>query len=240
MTSCTKTIWIVVSKSQSGENVPVRTQRMAAFFLFNYNLFTMMKTLISLLLVLLLSTSFKQNTDCIKVDIILIADMSGSIKGHENYVHDALFHFVNKFDLSEDGVRIGLITFNDDAKVLYQLGSDKEQLLKAVSTIISTVPDGTTNMMSSLVSAMNEFLKRGANQNRVVIIISDGSPFNIDATKQTANDLKNTFNSTIFGVLVQSTDENGQFMREISSLGCYVQTDYSLLTSALKKLDMCI
>ncbi len=201
-----------------------------------------MKTLLAITLLVLCSFQSEHKAGCAKIDIILIADMSGSINGQQQYVHDALYQFADRFELEENGIRMSLIKFNDDATVLYPLGNDKAELMQAIETIKTTYPEGTTKMTTAFIATMNEFIKRGGRDDplRVVILISDGAPTDDEQSKQMAKDLRETFNSLIFGILVSSYEQDEQFMREVSSLNCYLETGYGSLANELKKLDICI
>ena len=198
-----------------------------------------MKKLLLIIILSLCSTG-TYSQGCIRADIVLLADMSGSVKGHQKYVHDALYAFVDRFELSDDGVRMSLITFNDDPVVMFPLGTDKELLLHAIDIVGETMPEGSTYMFGAFQSAMNEFQKRGIHRNRIVIVISDGSPNHAYETKEIAKDIQFTFGAKVFGVLINTYDEDDAFMKEISSPDCYVETQYELLANELQKLDICL
>ena len=191
----------------------------------------------SLLLVL---CSFKSDKGCLKADIILLADVSQSISGHEKYVYNALLAFIERFELSEEGIRMSLITFNGSEEVLYHLGSNKYQLLDSLDIIISKPAEGGTYMFGALRASMNEFRKRGIHYRRIIILVSDGSPSYAVETLLLADDLKNVYNSIIFGILVNSYDRNDNFMEQISSPNCYIKTEFETLVKELENLDICI
>lgn len=198
-----------------------------------------MKIIIIILILSLFGFKSERN-GCLKADIILLADMSGSIKGHEQYVYNALLTFVNRFELSEEGIRMSLVTFNWTEEVLYPLGSDKNALLDALVYMISKPPEGGTDMYKAFTAAKSEFIKRGIHQNRIVIVISDSSPSYPIETQEMAKELKIIFNSLVFGVLVNSYDRNDTFMKDISSPNCYLETEFETLGSELQKLDVCL
>jgi uncharacterized protein with von Willebrand factor type A (vWA) domain len=189
-----------------------------------------------LLIILLVATVPKSR--CGQMDIILMVDLSGSVTGHKQYVHSALYAFVDGFSLSDKGVRMSLITFNSNADVRYPLGSDKTALKNAVDNLPD--PEGGTHMYKAFEKAGIEFDERGTNTTRIIILISDGSPMYVPQTIEIAKQLKQVYGATIFGVLIRTYDTNEEIMTEISSNNCYVATSYKALSYELSKLNLCL
>ncbi len=199
-----------------------------------------MKTLIFLLFIGL--TGFKKDTGCLKSDILILIDMSGSVIGRENTIHEAVYSFINKFELSEDGLRIGAYKFNNEIKVLYSLGDDKQALIRGINTIRSTTADGSTHLFEALMGAMGEFNNKGRQEvgvHRIVVVLSDGAPDNPIATLAAGEQLKRMYNAKIYGILIKSTLTNEPFMQQLSSKGCYLEVDYNSLIEEVQKLDIC-
>src|SRR6185369_13881362 len=76
---------------------------------------------------------------CLKLDIMLIGDMSGSVQGNEQFVYNALSTFASRFELSEEGVKIGAITFDSSPKLISPLTANKQQLLTNLISIKSVM-----------------------------------------------------------------------------------------------------
>jgi len=185
--------------------------------------------------------SFKSpDTGCAKLDIMLIADMSGSVDGYQGYIYDALFDFANNLELDENGIRIGLTVFNYTDTILYHLDDNKPKLIQAIHTIKSTSADGGTYLYTTLQHTTQEFIKRGRQDSKwIVIIITDGNPAQLfDVVKEAKR--MHSLGIMIFGVMVESKEENESALRDISSPNCYISTNYQLLTEELKKLDLCL
>lgn len=201
-----------------------------------------MKVLIFILL-LLVSFSTKEesikNEGCLKLDIILLADMSSSVDGHETFIHDAMKSFIDRFELSEEGVRIGLIRFADTAYLLSGLTTDKQELYYGLRSINPTSAYGSTEMADAIKLSADEFLKNGRPLiKKIVVIISDGAPNSKQDARNAASYLKSIDSTIICGVFVSSKVDQ-TFLQEISSEFCYVESNYETLVEELKKLDIC-
>jgi Mg-chelatase subunit ChlD len=199
-----------------------------------------MKTII--LSIFLLFGGIKGYSQCAKIDILLVADLSSSVTDYQGYIHDALYGFTERFALDkENGIQIGLITFNSISEVLYPLGDDKDKLIQQIHTIKSYKPCCTTDLVEALDDCMEEFNNRGRRDAlKIVILISDGS-FDYPEEAQTrAKACKFMFNSLIFGVLINGGSSNPNAMREISSPDCFLSVNYENLAEEIRKLDICI
>lgn len=199
-----------------------------------------MKTII-LILTLLLTSSFNTNDDgCLQLDIMLVADISSSVNGSENFINEALTAFVTRFDLSEDGIKIGFIKFCSAPFLMNSLTTNKYSLFKSISTIKLESSYGTTNMSGALFLAADELMQYGRpSTKKIVIVISDGEPDRIDETREAALLLKAFGETSICGVFVAG-NIGKDLMKEISSPYCYVESDYNNLVNELKKLDICL
>lgn len=198
-----------------------------------------MKTILFIFLMEIMG--FKREDSCIRADVILLADLSGSVIGRENTIHEALYTFVSKFEMEEDGLRIGAYTFNDDVTLLYSLGSNKNELIRGINTIRSTTADGSTHLFEALMATMGEFNTKGRpDVKRIVVVISDGAPNDPMPTLAAGQQLQRMYNATIYGILIKSTSTNEPFMQQLSSKGCYLEVNYETLVSEINKLNLCI
>jgi len=201
------------------------------------------------------------------MDIIVVGDYSSSINHYEKFVYDAFASFVNNFETSEEGIRIGLIKFNDHARLVSPLTHDKKKLNEALKEF-NTNSYGGTNMEEALQLALNEFTTNGKPENmKMLIMVSDGMPQNQDSVLLVASQLKDLLHIGICSVLVVKSKEpppadqmipmpaapwgipttnyyndnsvDAEFMQKLSSK-CYVESDYENLAKELKKLDICM
>jgi len=200
-----------------------------------------MKTTLIILLLGLCEFKIENKPSCEKIDIILLADLSGSVQGYTKYVHDALYEFVSRFEMEDDGIRICLIRFDDFATVLYPLGSNKAKLIQAIHTISSHSPNGGTEMKYAFRSSGQQFVDNGRfGVKRIVVLISDGATDNIPEAIHEAKIVKNLYNSLIFGVMIESKYSNEEIMKEISSPGCYLESNYENLIEELNRINVCL
>jgi Mg-chelatase subunit ChlD len=195
-----------------------------------------MKTLSIILLLFL--TAFNEKS-CLKMDILLLVDMSGSVQGYEEFVKEATESFVRQFNLSENGIRMGIIKFAGKASIISSLTSDKEELEYRLVLFKDERAYGTTNMLQALEIGLNEFLENDRGVRKLIIIITDGSPTSDEQrTKMIAEQIKN-LGIGICGVLISSYEADEEYLQEISS-NCYVRTDYYNLINELKNLEICL
>ena len=173
---------------------------------------------------------------CLQIDIMLLADMSGSVQGQEQFVKAALYTFANQFDLSEDNVKIGVVTFDSDATLWCPLTADKNKLLAVIGQINNA--SGGSNMTAGLAEASDQLLHYGRPYyNKLIIIISDGGIWDIPATTG-FSDILTRGGIRTCGVLIEDQDTDSQTMETICH-GCYERSSYRNLSNELKKLDIC-
>lgn len=210
-----------------------------------------------LIFVLCSSLNKKENPSCLQLDILILADLSASVYGQEIFIHDAVNSFVEKFELNENGIRIGLITFTGVATLETSLTSSKDSLQYAVNKITPHSAFGSTNLSAALILALNEFIINGRRDvMKMIILITDGEPDDkIDVEEKTIL-IKNMPKTMIWGIFVNggnsssllwnmyytmSNRPNGsEFLKKIVSPNCYVESNYDNLVNELKKLDICL
>lgn len=191
----------------------------------------------TLLLIFMLVFPFKSNKGCLEMDIVILADLSGSVENYESFVEDAINTFIDKIDLSEENVRIGIIGFNDKPFIIAGLQGDKQQLKMLVSNFPFS-GEGLTNMDFGLQIALNELYRDRYDVQKLIIVISDGAVNNEYKTKEIVSQLQ-SINIGICGVLIKDDTCNPQFMKDISGI-CYVETSYENLAMELAKMDVCL
>ncbi len=166
---------------------------------------------------------------CLNIDIVILADCSISVKGHEKYIETAINEFSNRFK-DTPTVRISIITFSDGAKIHNHLGD---------SIKFKIVVDATTNMTEGIRESINELYGDYAipSNKKLIIIISDGAVNYEAETLNIANKAK-SMNIGIAGILIKSKEATPEFMKSISDV--YVETSYEILADQLKKLSICL
>lgn len=190
--------------------------------------------------ILFLFSSAQAQQSCLEVDIVLVADMSGSVQGHEYQVAEACMAFVDRFGLSEASVKIGLIMFNNDAYLLTDLTTNKDKLKNLVVAMGNTEARGGTNMDAALQEAFNQIV-HGRRVMKIIVLISDGAPDTPLDVETTVAQINATGVVSVCGIYVGTDSGNAAFMEKISNPHCYVQSqDFTRLAEELKKLDICL
>ena len=114
--------------------------------------------------------SFRQG-----VDIVLVIDISGSMKGEKIKLVTDTLKFV--IDELEEKDRISILTFNSKVKKICGLKSMNEENKKSLKELVlqSLKPKGCTNIRKAMESAFNVLLERNeANDSTAIFLISDG------------------------------------------------------------------
>lgn len=201
-----------------------------------------MKTFILALVICLLFSFNKsiETVDCLEMDILLVGDFSGSIRGREGFITEAFDIFVNRFELSEQGIKIGVMAFESDAHLICPLTSDRELLTSRLNQLKGKGGNGGTNTSDALVMATNELIGNGRQGYRkMIVLVSDGIASSPDRAIMLAKQIKYS-NINICGVLIDGASNSTDFMKEVSSDFCYFESDFNNLINTLKKLNICL
>lgn len=176
---------------------------------------------------------------CLEIDIILIGDLSGSVDGNEYFVADAFDAFIDRFELSENTIRIGSAIFDDRIFILSELTHNRDKLLAGVNFMRNNKLGGSTNMFGAAQWVNYEFSNNGRSDTRkMLIIVSDGAVNHPLGTKQSIEILRKN-NIEICGIYINTNSGNEDFMMNVSEPYCYVSTSYETLVMELEKLDIC-
>jgi len=172
---------------------------------------------------------------CQQLDILVLADMSGSVQGHEQFIGDAVSEFANQ-ELGD--LKIGVLTFSWDPDLVSSLTDNQEKLKEQVEEIKTTPAQGTTNLKATFYEAINEFTKNGRkNAKQIIILISDGAPDEKENTMIVAQNLK-TIGIDIYCIMINATGGNKEYMQALGTE--YFDTDYEGLKEKLKKINFCL
>lgn len=196
-----------------------------------------MKNVITIFLLLI---SLKAHPQCTNLDIVLVADYSGSVRHYESFVSDAILHFAEELTLPyRNDVRLGIVMFADDADVVCKPDNDYWKNLQNVNKYDSINAHGSTNIELALQTATIELLREQNSRRKLIILITDGDVTvgTSDQTIATAKQIQN-IGIGICGVLIKNIASRPEFMQEVSD--CYVETDYTNLALELKKLNICL
>jgi hypothetical protein len=189
----------------------------------------------------LLSFNAPDPNGCLKVDIILIGDLSGSVEGHEEFVVDAFDSFVNRFELSEYGIKIGAIVFSTGAVKLSGLTHNKTELIQAINTMRDIDLGQQTFLYRALLKARNEFNANGRKDvTSIIIIVSDGNVYEAYNTANFIEYLRYYEKTKICGIYIDDNDGIEEYMIFISDPDCYVSSSYNVLVQTLEQLDICL
>ena len=148
------------------------------------------------------------------VDFMLLLDTSGSMSGTPlKEAKKACNALVDEIiDLSVH--RLGLVQFESQARLLLSLVQDKQAIHQAINSMSA---DGGTNMFDAFQLADNAL--RSSTNGKVVIMVSDGDPFDPDRTLQKVASMQNAGVKIIaIGV---GNSMNEYFLRQLAENGLY-------------------
>lgn len=187
---------------------------------------------------------------CIHADIVFIADWSSSVFNKKNYIVNAARTLSENFVLSNDGIKMGIVTFSDKGNVIVKCSGDQTEFRKATNYLALDEPYGNTDMALGLEKAETLFSiskeeRNNEPEHKFIILISDGETGNIDESFQIATRLKkdHVFIYTI-QVIEEGDDEtafDGSYILKniASDQGFYYRSTYESLYEIIKKLEFC-
>jgi Mg-chelatase subunit ChlD len=179
------------------------------------------------ILILILFSLVCNAQGCLKLDVVLLVDVSSSVEDKKEFIVKAVNTFNTRFENTD--VHTSLITFSNGAELKYHLGKPE------ISMIICF---GMTNLVPGLFFAEKEFEECGReNYRKMIILISDGK---VDYEKESVTKCKllQQKDITIVGILVKSEDTNEEFMKKVCDT--YVESEYESLADELMRLDICM
>lgn len=205
-------------------------------------------------------------TECLVADIVVLADVSGSVEEEMQFVRDGTAALTERFVLSETGVKIGLAVFDASAYELYPIGSDRDVLLPKLRDV-RTYDDSKTDIVAALklAKAMFDATPIRTETPRFLVLISDGADNSGNdraAMVAAAAELKKIgvgiftiFTGAYFDFRMPGDPPTGrprsqlpkhsdwdkfvENMRAIASPGAYLEINYDSLVQALDDLRFC-
>jgi Mg-chelatase subunit ChlD len=194
-----------------------------------------------ILALLLLISIPKTGGGCLKLDIVLVGDYSGSVAGYESFIVDAFQAFASRFEISENDIKLGVITFGESATMICPLTSDKAIVKQRLDILRHAgAMDASTDITSGLMAAMSELQGNGRyNTQKMIILVSDGFHNLSGDPEALAATIKRT-GMIISTVVIADTSANRLLMESIATPGFYVESSYGTLIDELKALDLCL
>lgn len=113
---------------------------------------------------------------CLKMDVMLVGDLSASVIGNEHFIVEAFEALISKTEMSEEGIRIGVITFNTSVYRFSELTGNKSTALRATERIAGTRAGGTTNMSEALRVSLSSMMQDRPDASKLIVLVSDGVP----------------------------------------------------------------
>lgn len=121
-----------------------------------------------------------------KTDVVVVFDNSGSMSFGSNGEGDntisrreqaknSLKAFANKFLNENEGARIGMITFDQEADVHFNFTNDKRLISNRIDNINRPNGNGGTNLDHAIQKA-NDMLKASNAEEKLLLILTDGEP----------------------------------------------------------------
>ncbi len=209
-------------------------------FIIKYNI--MKKLLIFLLVIyLVLCGLHTKAQNCIKADLMILIDWSGSERGHELELATAASLFVSELSVSEDQLRIGLITFSDGIDDVVPLTGDKDFLMDDIASTATIEASGGTYMQQAL-NLAGGYLINQRNVPKIIIIISDGEIYDIKKNELEITKIKSMTSANVFAVQIGKYGQEEQFEKLVLLTGNPNNVEVSIPTEilkALKKLNIC-
>ena len=180
---------------------------------------------------------------------MFIVDSSSSIEQHDNQNWERVLEFmvtlVGEFNIGSDGVRVGVITYNQTAHLRWYLDEfdDSASLIAAIRDL--EYRGGDTNIAAALRLARTELLRDNKGHRDdvpdLVILISDGNPNkDEDDTLDEADDLKDALEGDNAALItIGVTDEiDEELLAGIASDSTYVAMadDFTALDTIVNKV----
>jgi len=128
-------------------------------------------------------------------DIIFLVDESGSVRSSDFALElDFVGKVIDKFDVADSAAHIGVITFTQDPKTLFELGAlhDKTAMKKKLNDYKTKQRKYTTGTDLAIKAAQAMFKKAGRDGiAKLVIVLTDGASNNEARTKAAAEAARN-------------------------------------------------
>ncbi len=154
------------------------------------------------------SIGFFQPTNA-PFNLVLLLDLSGSIKDKLDVVKSAALKFV---DVVGPQDRIAIVAFTQDVMVVSQLTSNREELKRRIKTIER--PEGGTAFYEAMWFALADTLRGTEGQRNAIVVMTDGVDSSLDRYNPAPTRVS-------FGRLAQRLEES-----DVIVFPVYLDTEY--------------
>jgi tight adherence protein B len=165
-----------------------------------------------------------------EVHVMLVVDTSGSMKGEP--IASAVAAALKFVTSLPDEVKVGIVTFSDNAKLLHAPTLDHPKVLGSLGGLKAT---GETALYDAVKLAAKQF---AGSAQRNVVLLSDGADTSSRATLNEAVGSVQRAGASIFAVGLTSGEFDAGALRELSSKGSgrYSPADTADLSSVYQDL----
>lgn len=134
------------------------------------------------------------------VDVVVALDTSGSMLQGDRIgaAKQAATTFIEQLP---ESARAGLVSFDDEARVLQKPGADRQAILDDIAAL-EAKPDGETALWDGLITSAREVV--GA-ELPIVVVLSDGEDTVSAATQDRAGDAFSNTGVTLYAVAIESS-----------------------------------
>ncbi|XP_071179460.1 collagen alpha-6(VI) chain-like isoform X1 [Mytilus edulis] len=161
-----------------------------------------------------------------KADVFFVVDESSSLHRHENFQKELNFvaSVIDQLEVGRDDVRVGMMTFSSDPRMLFQLNDFKTK--KQIASLLKYIPwrGGDTYLDKALKLLMSDGLvaSQGSRNNvpQITIVITDGQSTNPRETEKMLVELRR-MNFIVFAIGVGPNRDPTELQR-IASDPSYV------------------
>lgn len=174
------------------------------------------------------------HAQCLKLDLVVVGDLSFSVSGHEHQIYEAFVGLAQSLDVSEATTKIAAVTFSTSAEINCHLSADRNDIEFSPRTA-----EGSTNLRAALEAALQELVDNGRpDARKMIVVVSDADADSPGAAIAIATGLRAS-GIIICGVLIQDYNSRADVMQDLTG-GCYTQSTYKDLAAEIKKLDVCL
>jgi len=178
------------------------------------------------------------SSGCLKMDIVLLGDLSGSCQGKEGFIGDAFVSIIEKLEFGEENVKLSVVTFNSWTRIHESLTGDKNEAIRAAISVKTTTANQSTVIWLGLEEALKQLYSESSrNTRKMIVLVTDAQDDNMEQTRKMVQKI-NGLGIVLVGVLIESSYTNEDFMKEICPY--YIKSDYEQLSEEIKKLNICL
>lgn len=130
-----------------------------------------------------LSNTTKEEQKELKTEVIFLVDNSSSMSTatargitRKKMISNAIKTLTNQINSQSSNVYMGLVSFSATGNTICKLTNNKQNILSGISRFENSSVEGETNMIAGLNAANSSFSSDC--KNRIIILLTDGTPSN--------------------------------------------------------------